>query len=285
MKEGLDIVNKNIKYIRKLSNQTQEAFATELGIKRSSLGAYEEGRARPNQNTINEIAKKYNLTLDQLLTEDLSEAATASLFNSKGDKSSKYSGNKMRVLAVTVDSDDRENIEMVQVKARAGYLEGYADPEYLSDLPRFRLPFLPQGTYRAFEIQGDSMLPLQPGSIVVGEYVEDWYNIKNGDTYVIISKDDGVVYKRVTNNINRDGTFSLLSDNLAYPVYELNADSVMEVWKAKAFISQDLPESNMSIAKVSSIVMDLQQQVGSLRDELDSNRSKSSTKTGKAKKK
>lgn len=278
MKEGLDIVNKNIKYIRKLSNLTQEQFAKELGIKRSSLGAYEEGRARPNQTIITEVAKKYNMTLDQLLTEDMSEAATASLFNSKGDKSATFSGKKMRVLAVTVDSDDRQNIEMVPVKARAGYLEGYADPEYLQDLPRFRLPFLPQGTYRAFEIQGDSMLPLTPGSIVVGEYVEDWYGIKNGDTYVIISKNDGVVYKRVTNNINRDGTFSLLSDNLAYPVYEINADNVMEVWKAKAFISKDLPESNMSIAKVSSIVMDLQKQVGSLRNELDDNRKKSKAK-------
>lgn len=282
MKEGLDIVNKNIKYIRKLSNQTQEQFAQALGIKRSSLGAYEEGRARPNQKTITQIAQKYNLTLDKLLTEDMSEAAAASLFsadkNNAGDKSATFSGNKMRVLAVTVDNEDRENIEMVRVKARAGYLEGFADPEYLKDLPRFRLPFLPQGTYRAFEIQGDSMLPLKPGSIVVGEYVEDWYNIKNGDTYVIVSKDDGVVYKRVTNNINRDNTFSLLSDNLAYPVYELNADNVMEVWKAKAFISQDLPESNMSIARVSSLVMDLQQQVGSLRDELDENKAKSKSK-------
>src|SRR5690606_251955 len=103
----------------------------------------------------------------------------------------------VRVLSITVDEEDRENIELVPVKASAGYLNGYADPEFIRELPRFHLPIFKQGTYRAFELKGDSMLPLQPGTIVVGEFVEDWKNIKPGETYIIISKSEGVVYKRV----------------------------------------------------------------------------------------
>lgn len=275
MKDEMEIVNKNIKYIRKLKNLTQEAFAEQLGIKRSSLGAYEEGRARPNQNTLTTISKKYNLTLDQLITEDLSEQANESLFNPGGAKDRRVAGKNMRVLSITVDDEDRENIELVPVKAAAGYLDGYGDPEYLAELPRFHLPFLPQGTYRAFEIEGDSMLPLESGSIVVGEHVTDWYHITNGDTYVIVSKDDGVVYKRVTNHIDRDGTLALCSDNLAYPVYAIEAAEVVEVWKAKVFISHSSPSNqNMSIENVSKIVLDLQKEVAALGQELETNKKK-----------
>src|SRR3546814_6005241 len=43
----------------------------------------------------------------------------------------------VRVLSITVDGDDKENIELVPVKASAGYLNGYADPEYIAELPKF----------------------------------------------------------------------------------------------------------------------------------------------------
>lgn len=274
MKDDLNMVNKNIKYIRKLNNMTQEAFATEIGIKRSSLGAYEEGRARPNQDILLKISQKYHLSLDQLLTEDLSALAAEKMFNSNLSSEDRTAGKKMRVLSITVDKEDNENIELVPVKARAGYLNGYGDPEYIRDLPRFRLPFLPRGTYRAFEIKGDSMLPLTPGSIVVGEYTDDWHNIKNGDCYVIISKDDGVVYKRVNNNIGRDGTLTLLSDNLSYPVFSVHVDEVLEIWKAKAFVSQEFPEQELSIDKVGELVNGLQTEVLKLQQQLEENKRK-----------
>src|SRR5690606_26903848 len=110
---------------------------------------------------------------------------------------SKGSSSNLRVLSVTVDANNNENIELVPVLASAGYLNGYNDPEYVKELPKFSLPMFNQGTYRAFEIKGDSMLPLPSGTFIVTEYVENWQDIKAGQTYVIVSRNDGVVYKRI----------------------------------------------------------------------------------------
>ena len=131
---------------------------------------------------------------------------------------------------------------MVWKLDNAGYLNGYGDPEYVAELPKFSLPMFNQGTYRAFEIKGDSMLPLPSGSIIIGEYVENWHDIKPNQTYVVVSKEDGVVYKRVAYKFKEEKGLQLISDNKTYEPYWVSTEDIIEVWKAKAFISTSLPE-------------------------------------------
>ncbi|MGB1207525.1 MAG: XRE family transcriptional regulator [Chitinophagales bacterium] len=275
----MDIINANIKFIRKQKSMTQQKFADYIGIKRSSLGAYEEGRAKPNYDTVNRISEKFNITLDKLLKSNLSAIADESVFglsnNNRNLETKKISttknvsdiaGKDLRILPITVDKEGNENIELVPEKAAAGYLTGYANPNYIKDLPKFRLPFLPTGTYRAFEIVGESMLPLPSGSIVVGEYVEDWQNIKNGQTYIVVSKEEGIVYKRVTNTIAENKRLILKSDNTDYPAYTIKIDEVVEVWKSQVFISKDMPSTDTTLEKLMSTVMELQQEVIKLKD-------------------
>ena len=277
----MDVINANIKFIRKQKGLTQQGFATAIGIKRSSLGAYEEGRARPSYDTIQSISRKFNISIDRLLTEDLTQTADNSVFgaslpqntsnvpNTATPSTPDIEGNRLRILSITVDDKNKENIELVPDKARAGYLEGYEDPQYIKTLPRFNLPFLNQGTYRAFEIQGDSMMPLQPGSIVVGEYTENWKDIKDNDTYVVVSQNDGIVYKRVKNNIKNNKTLTLRSDNVDYPAYTINIDDVVEVWKAKVFISKESSSAQkMSLEKLTNLVLDVQQNVMKLQSKI-----------------
>ena len=223
----------NLKYLRKKKRLTQQQFADEMGIKRASVGAYEESRAEPKYELLKKIADFYNLTMDELANDEI---------NDKWRPRPRGNAANVRVLSVTVDGDDRENIELVPVKASAGYLNGYADPEYIAELPKFSLPMFRQGTYRAFEIKGDSMLPLQPGSIVIAEYVENWSEIKPGQTYVVISRDEGVVYKRIAFKYKEEKGLKLVSDNKSYEPYWVAADDILEVWKAKAYISTQLPE-------------------------------------------
>ncbi|MGB1241326.1 MAG: XRE family transcriptional regulator [Chitinophagales bacterium] len=277
-----NIINANIKFIRKQKSMTQQSFADLIGIKRSSLGAYEEGRAKPNYETIQTIARKFHISIDKLLTQDLAKIADESVFGVEyqrpippsGHRSNNQrldiEGKKLRVLSITVDTNDNENIELVPDKARAGYLEGYSDPQYIEQLPKFRLPFLPQGTYRAFEIKGDSMLPLQSGSVVVGEYVADWLDVKNNETYIVVSQNEGIVYKRVLNNIDENKTLILKSDNQAYPPYPIKIGEVVEMWNAKAFISKELPSKNndVTLEKLMSTVIELQQEVIKLKDQM-----------------
>jgi len=148
------------------------------------------------------------------------------------------------VLSISVDQNDRENIELVPVKASAGYLNGFSDPQYISDLPKFQLPLaaLRQGTFRAFEIMGDSMLPVQPGSVIIGEYLDNWNEVKTGETYIVISKNEGVVYKRAGNRFRENKDLKLISDNKVYDAYTIAAEDILEIWKAKAYISTSLPE-------------------------------------------
>lgn len=67
----MTLVSDNIRYLRKLNGLTQEQFSRKINIKRSLLGAYEEGRANPNQQNIQAIAKAFNTTVELLTRQDL----------------------------------------------------------------------------------------------------------------------------------------------------------------------------------------------------------------------
>ncbi len=223
----------NLKFLRKKKGLTQQQFADALEIKRASVGAYEEDRAEPKYELLRKIAQFYDLTMDELANDVIDE---------KWRPQPKSNASNLRVLSVTVDGNERENIELVPVKASAGYLNGYGDPEYVAELPKFSLPMFNQGTYRAFEIKGDSMLPLPSGSIIIGEYIENWHDIKPSQTYVVVSREDGVVYKRIAYKFKEDKGLKLVSDNKTYEPYWVSTEDIIEVWKAKAFISTELPE-------------------------------------------
>src|SRR5690606_23741103 len=109
------------------------------------------------------------------------------------------------------------------------------DPEYIKELPKIQFPQLPSGTYRAFEIQGNSMLPLESGSIVICSYVENLNQLKKNKTYVIISKNEGVVYKRVLPDYSRK-KLVLTSDNDEYLPYDISLEEIDEIWQYHAHI-------------------------------------------------
>ncbi len=67
----MSIVSNNVKYLRRLNGLTQEQFARRLGIKRPSVGAYEEARAHPPYDTLISMAKLFSVTVDQLIKTDL----------------------------------------------------------------------------------------------------------------------------------------------------------------------------------------------------------------------
>jgi len=236
----LDLINKNFKFLRKKHGSTQQEFADLLQIKRASVGAYEEGRAKPNLDVLKFLASEFTISLDLLINKDLGKMTDSEL---QQVQQVDATGKQLRVLSITIDENEKENIELVPVKASAGYLNGHSDPGFIAELPRFNLPMLPTGTYRAFEIKGDSMLPLQPGSVVIGEYEENWYDIKNGHTYIVLSKNDGVVYKRLFNGLKDSGAITCQSDNPSYPPFDIKAEDIMEIWKAKLFISKAEPIS------------------------------------------
>lgn len=248
-------VNKNLKFLRTRAGWTQKELAEKIGLKQSVIGAYEEERAVPPLASLLEISDLFKVSVDALSRKDLSKLPE------KEWKS--FSGKE--ILAITVDKEDNENIELVSQKASAGYLNGYQDAEYIIDLPRIGLPVLPRNvTYRAFEIKGDSMLPVPSGAIVFGEYVENLSSIKNGKLYIVVSQQEGIVFKRVFNFADKKNKLLMVSDNRLYEPYTIDAEDVLEIWAVKAFFSTQFPDvnsGNVSLDHLAHSVLKLQDEV------------------------
>lgn len=256
------IVNKNLKFLRAQHGLTQKQLAEKLGLKQAAVGAYEEERSTPPLASLLDISKIFKVNIDLLVNHDLTKIP-------EKEWRGKSTTRGKEVLAITVDSSNRENVELITQKASAGYLAGYADPQFVKELPKISLPVLPRNkTYRAFEIQGDSMLPVQPGSIIFGEYVEDPASVKNGKLYIVVTADEGIVFKRVFNFADDEGKLLLVSDNRNYQPYSINTSDVIEIWMAKAFFSNQFPEVNQSAVPADQLaytVLTLQEEIKKLK--------------------
>ncbi|MEX0883143.1 MAG: LexA family transcriptional regulator [Cyclobacteriaceae bacterium] len=244
-------LSKNLKYLRKLKAMTQQELSQRLGLKRTMISAYEDGRSDPKLSSLALISEIYDVSMDELLFWDIPQ---------KGRKF--LQKEKMKILTVTLDVDGEEWISMVGQKASAGYLNGFGDPEFMENLPQFRLPNLSGQTHRAFEINGDSMLPLRSGTIIIGAYVDNIINVKSGKTYVLVTESEGIVYKRVFNYIEEKGKLFLVSDNDLFKPYEIPILEVREIWEAKAFISNQFPdprqeETPLTLEDIGRMITDL----------------------------
>ncbi|WMJ74669.1 LexA family transcriptional regulator [Cytophagaceae bacterium ABcell3] len=243
------LVHKNIRFLRVQAGLTQQQFADKIGLGRPLIGQLETGRVVPTLAHLERFSSFFSVSLDQLVKEDL-EAQ-------RGDG---FTDDKLKILTIAVDKDENELVTLVPQKASAGYLNGFSDPEFIADLPKVSIPGLRNGTFRAFEISGDSMLPLLPGSIVIGKYLPDFDLLKDGQTYLVVTQSDGVVYKRVKVDRNNN-KFALVSDNPAYPPYSLPFAEVLELWEASAYISFTFPSPEVSLDSIAVMLQEIKGEI------------------------
>jgi len=215
-----------------------------LNMKRSTYSGYENEVAQPGIEALITLSNFYKISIDTLLKIDLSVLSESQLRQLETGNDAFVRGTKLRVLATTVNPDNNENIELVNETAKAGYTLGYADPEYIKVLPVFSLPFLSHNKkYRSFQISGDSMHPIPSGAYVIGEFVQNWYSIKDGDACIVITRDDGIVFKCVENKIKSLGKLGLYSLNPLYDPFNVDVSEITEVWKFVNYISGKMPDS------------------------------------------
>ncbi len=252
----------NIKYLRKKKGLTQTELANKLGVNRPKIGSYEEARAEPKLTTLQRFSHFYKVGVDDLLEKDLSKEVTAE---------KDIQGSSLRILPIIVDTNDEERISVVPAKAAAGYLNGYADVEYVEELPTFNLPLNElsrNNTYRIFQIKGDSMLPVPSNAYVIAAYLQDWRQVKDGETYVVVSATEGIVYKRIKKSLKEDKSITLTSDNTVYPTFSLPLEDVKEIWQAKGIINFDLSkpeEADPQLDKMNAMLLQLQQEMHALK--------------------
>ena len=235
-------IGTNIKILRKRQGKSQEEMALELGMNRSTYSGYENNIAQPNLENILRISNYFGLTIEDLITKDFSSFKELEWRILTEQSEARLKGQSLRVLATVVDINRDEVVEVIPEKASAGYAAGFSDPEFFIDFPTLSLPFLSSNKkYRAFPIQGDSMPPVIQGSIVVGEFVQDWMSLKSNASYVLVTKTQGIVFKKVKIKENSTSLI-LISTNLAYTPYELPISELLEVWKFVCYVSRSIPD-------------------------------------------
>jgi transcriptional regulator with XRE-family HTH domain len=251
-----NVLASNLKFLRKKKNITQDELSSVVSVTRAVIGSYEEGRAVPKLNVLTALADYFQISVDELIRDDLSGSAPKTGLRGQG----------LRVLTAVVDKENSEQIVLVPHKATAGYTAGYADPEYVAGLPSFRLPLPELGrerTYRAFQIVGDSMLPVPSGAYIIAEYVPVFSSIPEATCCIVITRDDGIVYKRVYTV--DDEVVMLKSDNPVYKPYTVKLSAVSEIWRALGYISMKLPEPETGgIGELSRMMQEMKDQINKL---------------------
>jgi len=210
----------NIRHLRELKKLSQEGMADDLKITRARLGAYEEARNEPPIEMLVRLSDYFHVSIDALVRADLRKTDIDALM--------KVGSNRL-LFPVVIDKDNNDRIEVITAKASAGYLNGYADPEFIEKMPFMELPFQVTGKHRSFPVKGDSMPPLSTGDFVVGKYVESLKDIADGKTYILLTKENGIVYKRVFKKAQN--TLELHSDNTSYEPYTVSASDILEIWE------------------------------------------------------
>jgi transcriptional regulator with XRE-family HTH domain len=274
----VDFLAKNITYLRKQTNKNQSdiGFAVNKGV--SAVSAWEKKISTPGVKELQVLSNYFGISIDDLINTDLSNVHLnkTTVVSKKGANvhlnvhgnvhlNAKKQGNNelentveepeiplkkvaklhRMPLIVTVDTSGRENVVFVPVKARAGYLDGSGDKEFIKSLPTYSLPGLKSGTFRMFEVDGLSMYPtLSSGDIVICSNVEQLQDVRDDRLHVIVTKNDGIVVKRVLNRLVKDSKLILKSDNYKdrelYPTIVCDPGDVLEVWYCTGFLSRQM---------------------------------------------
>lgn len=241
----METIDEKIKAIISHFHLNNFSFSKRIGVTGTTIDSIVNGRSQPDgsrkktkpgYDVLSAIIGEFNINPDFLFGK------SAVMLKGDAPNIQTYSGVPQ---VISVNDENEENVVYVPVKARAGYLDGYGDTEYIETLPSFHMPQLNNGTFRCFEVQGNSMVrTFFDGDLVFGKYVENLNDVKDGRVYIIVSKNDGIVLKRVINRVEERNKLILKSDNKDgnYPTYTIDIEDIMEVWYVTMFASKQMPE-------------------------------------------
>lgn len=284
-----ELFGKNLTWLRETKNLKQAEMPDFTGVSRATWSDYERGKTEPDFNTLLRISEFFGVQTDELLKVNLKEnsdnvhliknvpaAGKGKKVHPKVFPSVHPNGQKGEILAdftvneptepyshtpkvVTIDSSGRENILFVPVKARAGYLLGYGDPSFIEKLPAFSIPGLNHGSYRIFEVDGHSMFnTLHDKDKVICRW-DTLAGIKDDRVYVLVTKSDGILVKRLINR-HSEGVLICKSDNNykgEYPAIVLNIQDIQEIWYVTDRWTKQLPSPGEIFKRVTDLEADV----------------------------
>ena len=247
----MSILSENMRYLRAQQKYAQQKIADDLLITRGRYAKYEDGATEPPIEILIRISKYYRVSIDLLVGVDVRKYTL--------EKMMKLPDNRI-ILPITVDEKGENKIEIIPEKAQMGYLQGYSDPEYIEKLQTISLPFLRNGKFRAFPASGDSMPPFKNGTFIVGKYVESTNDLKSKKTYIFITQNEGVVYKRFEKKTSKNITVS--SDNPLYKPYDIKLSELVEIWEYSCSINTaEFEMENLDMMTVKEMFLSLKKEI------------------------
>ncbi|MDO5654677.1 MAG: LexA family transcriptional regulator [Flavobacteriaceae bacterium] len=213
----IPIENQRLRELREELGYTQTEFAAMIGAGSSTVDI-ERGKVKLNGVVVKELYRRFGINPIWLFGENTHK---------------RIREEKLTVMprVITVDAEGLENIVLVSQKAAAGYGLNIEDSQWLSALPQFQIP-LPEyrnSSFRGFEVQGDSMLPLvKDKSWVICSAVESLDQIKNNEIYVIVEQES--IRLKVIQKDDMQKKLKLISLNPEYAEMETEYENVVEVW-------------------------------------------------------
>ena len=246
----------NIRLLRERNKISQETLSLKLDLSRNKLQALESGKTvNPTVADLVKFSDYFKVSIDILLKTDLAKVPELRLKEYETRSNGDLSGKELRVIVTTVNVNGKQNIEHVPIKAKAGYLTGYGDPQFISTLPVYSLPNLAKDRkYRSFPSEGDSMYPFPEGAIVIGEYVDDWLSIKDDTNCIVVTKEEGITFKKVKNRLEKDRILQLYPLNPLYQAFEVTAGDIREIWEYKCHISDKMPDTVFSLNRLEDVL-------------------------------
>ncbi|MEX0995764.1 MAG: LexA family transcriptional regulator [Flavobacteriaceae bacterium] len=236
MSSELSIDAQRFKIIREEFRYTQQAFAELLGIP-STTADIERGKTKIAGYVLVALMKHFQINPLWLFGESQEKFIKKSTQHSILPK------------VITLNSQNTENILLVNEKAAAGYPHNLQDPQWYERLPAFDLP-LPQfrnASYRGFQVEGDSMLPnIKPGEWVIGRAMSSFNDIINNRVYVVVLTDSILVKK--LQKLPEKNKIKLISFNEGYLPVEIHFNEVQELWLVNSKLSfgiDEMSESNL----------------------------------------
>lgn len=258
----MSVFSDNIRFLRAKKMTTQQELADTLIITRSRYVSYEDGRSEPPYEVLITMSKFFHISIDLLLTVDIRKYPLEEMMNLPDNRI---------VLPIIVDKLGNNSIEIIPQKASMGYLSGYSDPEYIEGLQRISLPFLTNGKYRAFPAQGDSMPPFKDGSFIIGKYVEDIEDLKINKSYIFVTLNDGISYKRFKGQKKK--SIEVSADNSFYKPYDIPLGDIVEIWQyASGIFPEDFEPDNFDNYNLKDMFLEIRKDIKELDNKVSNSK-------------
>ncbi|PWJ58270.1 phage repressor protein C with HTH and peptisase S24 domain [Dyadobacter jejuensis] len=246
----MEVEYKRFKQVREELGLTQSAFAEQLGLG-ATTADIERGRTRIPGQVVKELLKQFHINPLWLFGESEQRLLHPAQIRTSPN-------------VITVDTTGKENIVLVSAKAAAGYPHNIGDAQWFEKLPAFSIP-LPEyrnASFRGFQVEGDSMLPvLHSGEWIVCKALDTWDNLAKDRMYVVVT-DDSILVKKIQQEPGSP-YLHLVSLNPEYVPIRIEIGGIRELWQVNSKITFELEADLQGIS-----LQSLHQEMKELKEEV-----------------